>query len=814
MQRRVRRIGTCLAIRIVPVFVLLLAGSAPARAAQEDELGDPTPATGKIEEITVTARKREELLRETPVAISVLSGEDLRELGARSLEDIGDAIPNLVFKQGTGKSASVTIRGLGQRDPRTFLDPSVGIYIDGVYTARADGPLISTLDVERIEVLRGPQGTLYGKNSIGGAINFITRKPGPELEALAELVVGNYDTLETRLMLNLPLVADRLFSRWGFTSEHSEGWSENRITGQRYNDNSLLLGVGQLRLRASDSLVWDIYGNYSKENEKPRAAQCRVSDPQNIFVGAFSEGGRIAGSSFDHGGNCALDSTLDTDEFSSNVRGHYELEAWAVSSVVTFDWEGLFPLEDVTFQSITGYRGQDVSQTADPDGSASLVLDFLQTDPTRQWQVSQELRAAGEAWEGRVAYALGFFGFWEETKDGRGLSRFGPDGGFFVPCGFFGLPGCPMGNEFAVPFPFVPVTRVEVSTPETDVESYAGYGQASVDLTDWLQLTGGVRYTWERKKVALAGVGQGKDTFDHWTPMGTLKFTAPEDLLSGTPLDFGMIYFNFARGFKSGGFNGTPPVENILTGIPGPLDPFAQEELDSWEIGFKLSGLGDRVALSAAFFLSDYKDIQLTASAISGFLTIPRIENAGKATIQGFEVEVQARPFSGLELQASVGFTDADFDEFDDLRLITNPIGIPIGVETVDRSDEDFWNTPKVQFFASLQYRFEFASAGLPAWGSLTPRVDMSYTSSSSYHFQRAGFFAPGKPFEQGSYALWNARLTWLWRDGHVRVSAYVKNAFDRRYFTGAIDLTETFGSGAVFFADRRRTGVDVSYRY
>ena len=270
MAARLRWIGAALA---AAVFASGFAYDAAGVEPENPESDGARDAV--IEEIIVTARKREEGLQETPVAISAFSGDDLRALGARSLEEIGDAVPNLVFKQGTGRSASVTIRGLGQRDPRTFLDPSVGIYIDGVYTARADGPLISTLDVERIEVLRGPQGTLYGKNSIGGAINFITRKPGPELEAFGELRYGNFGTIDTRLMVNVPLVAERLFSRFGFTSEHSDGWSRNRVNGKRYNDNSLLLGLAQLRLLVSDALTWDFYANASKEHEKPRAAQCQ-----------------------------------------------------------------------------------------------------------------------------------------------------------------------------------------------------------------------------------------------------------------------------------------------------------------------------------------------------------------------------------------------------------------------------------------------------------------------------------------------------------------------------------------------------------
>jgi iron complex outermembrane receptor protein len=760
----------------------------------------PTPPAGerrsqrasdKVEEITVTARKMEEGLQETPVAVSAFRSEELAEQGVRNLQDISALVPNLTLKEGTYKGSNITIRGVGQRDIASFLDPGVGVYVDGVYMARGHGTLVSTLDVERIEVLRGPQGTLYGKNSVGGAVNFVTKKPGPDFEASGDIRWGNYDTLDGRVIVNVPLVEERIYSRWAFTSEHSDGWARNVVTGGEMSDRSRLAAAAQIRTLVTDSFTWDLQGSWSKRHEKARAIECIISDPTKSVIGflpldfATSVGivAMFAGDPTlaNMPAECNETRADGPKRVHTELPSQYDLDTSGVTNVFTWDVN-----EDWTVKHLSSWQRQEVRFVQEFDATSTRFASGTYLDPAlKQKQVTQELQLSGRFLDGRASLTTGLFAFWEGTRGGD-VNRF-----------FLGGLSHKRGRD------------------ENDVHSRAAYGQLTYDVSDWIQVTGGLRYSWERKEVAvrefiLTGGVPSSVRYEEWslnwgkwTPLANVKLTAPDEWADRLGLDSAMVYATYAQGFKSGGVNGR--------GFDGPFD---QENLDSYEIGFKTSAFENRITLNAALFWNSYEDIQLTTTAPDD-MGQPNgvIRNAGEATLRGAEVELLAMPTAGLVLRASLGLTDAEYDKFVDQRVVGYS-GMTAVFGPVDRSNEPFLDTPEFQVKASAQYTFGLDRLGLADAGSITPFVGVEIIDDAYHHLAPGGYYAVGEPYKQSRYALWNARLTWTSGDERLHVAAYAVNWSDREYIIGGTDFTDLLGMGTRVYGDPRRYGIEIGYRF
>ncbi len=520
-----------------------------------------------LEELVVTARKRRELLQDTPVSVSVLSGKSLERRGITSLEQIAPYIPNLSVWEGVQGGGMMYSRGVGQRDALVSLDPGVGLYIDDAYVARAQGALLSTVDIERIEVLRGPQGTLYGKNTIGGAIKVITRKPGPDPEVGFSFTGGNFDTLQSTGMFNIPVVDDLLYTRFNFTSRDSSGFDRNRIDGKDHNDDHLLAFRGQMRLLPSGDLTFDFVGHYSDEREQGNGSKCRVSNPvlpalllppnDTLFTQLHSD--------------CAAAQQGDVHEFASNLDDKYSLKSYGAS--MTGLWE-LGPqgfLDNVELKMVTSLREQLVNEGGlDADSTQSTVVNIgvpvplaveqrMLTD-TKQSQTSQEFQLTASTLDDHLKFTGGFYGFWEKTDGGNVNS-----------------------NNFGIER----LERIEIATA-----SYAAYAQSSYSPWDWVELTAGLRFTAEQKQAdrrILSGGNPLVETpfetdeklFQKWTPMAGLAFSAPEQMLEGTPIRSGIAYFTYAQGWKSGGFS-TRRNPALFR-----LSDFSPEEVDNFELGLK-----------------------------------------------------------------------------------------------------------------------------------------------------------------------------------------------------------------------------------
>ena len=411
------------------------------------------PAVG-IEEITVTARKREENLQDTPIAISAFSTDDLKDLDVRRIQDITNSVPNLSFDSaaGTGNSARINLRAVGNGDPISSDDPGVGLYLDGVYLARAQGSLLTVSDIERVEVLRGPQGTLFGKNTIGGAVNIITRKPSFDaFEGSAEVRLGNYDRFDSRVSMNIPIVPELAAARISFATGTRDGFVRNQTTGDRYADDKLLATRGQFLLVPAENMEALFSVDHSIERRKPQGGSCEITNSRfpgtagapaaAIFAsfagtplvtqaanfdagfGTFLFGGPeasngsatsplVATNSFLNA--CSQDLSRDEDKVASDLsfqRDHLK----TFGAAGTFTWE---LLENVSFKSISAWRRQEPEQRRDLDYTAvALAQSSADAGKESQDQISQELQLTGNALDSKLSWVMGAYFFHEKNQD-------------------------------------------------------------------------------------------------------------------------------------------------------------------------------------------------------------------------------------------------------------------------------------------------------------------------------------------------------------------------------------------------------------
>ena len=753
--------------------------TADVAASRESEASEEEDVFGDLDTIVVTARRREEFLQETPVAATVLNGNVLDDRGIESLEEIGVYVPNLTSFSGVQHQGSYYSRGVGQRDAVVTLDPGVGLYVDDVYVARGHGALLPTLDVERVEVLRGPQGTLYGKNTIGGAVKLVTRKPGPQPEVSASLSGGNFDAIESTSVVNVPLVDERLYSRFAFATRDADGYSIN-VNDVDYNDENSLAMRGQLRWLPHEYVTIDLAGDWSREVERGRASKCRIGNPVTAgFIPALSAA-------------CGAIEALPARNFATNRDEKYELESYGTSLTAAWDVGPVLLLDSVDLKSITSWQQQLVDDGfLDLDATALPLVEQWTIDPIRQSQISQEIQSVAALFGDRVRLTSGLYGFWEDTSGGDIASN------------AFGT----MRQE-----------RVEV-----DNASYAVYTQTSWSPFEWVEVTSGVRWTFEEKeatRIITAGATPGElpferrsRDFDRWTPTASIALRAPESLLDHTPLRSAIAYFTYGEGYKSGGFS-TRRDPTVLS-----IAEFQSEQLDNFEVGMKLDAWEGAIQLNLAMFYSEYENIQLTVSRVNP-LSLPfqpdigsSIANAGAATIQGLELEAILRPLPEVTVRGALGLTDASYDRFVDQTWDINPgTGLVENIRPLDRSNEPFFNVPSLSFDGTVEWTILPDRYGLPNVGSITPVVHVYHQSATHSHFTAAGH-ASGR-FRQKPYTLLDLRLLWdLW-DDRTQIAIFANNVTDTRYFDSSVDLTNTLGIGGVYFAQPRTIGAEVRYRW
>ena len=749
-----------------------------------------------LEEIVVTAQKRAESLQDTPIAITALSARTLSDKGIQDISQIAKVTPNLVFDttspiSGLSSGAAVFIRGIGNTDFSLTTDPGVGTYVDGMYVSRSVGGVLDVLDVERIEVLRGPQGTLFGRNTIGGALSITSRAPTEELSGSVSATVGVDGRFNFRGTLDVPF-SETVRSSFAVSHKQRDGYVDRPLVGDKLGNENRQSFRGKVVYEPNDTWGFQLSADYTNIDEESAAAIGRGFT--STFPDGTPGGGGVIGFALTNAGLAGVPVTqaqvdaavaaANLDRFVSAPLGRElrdsdyvsfgtgdtlgttgngnssEIEVSGLSFVVdyhndNFDVKYLFARHDT-----------EGSFLSDPDNSPFSITEVNNPEYDHE-QTTHELQITGSLFENRLKYIAGLYAFDEEGIDT-----------VFVPLHTI-VPG-PPGTIIGFPAGLTNIAAV-------DNDSKAIYFQLDYDINNIWSVTAGARSTEDDKQYAftqfvaavpgtiiplpfplpgavvrpggpvlpgllpLVGTGTGvvNDSFDETT----IKLGLNATLDDGT-----LLYYSFSQGFKSGGF-----VLRYVSPVPEALS-FDPETIDAHEIGVKWQGFNDRVRLNAALFSSEYENIQVTFYDAGGG---PVTANAGTADIQGFELELTAILSDHFKLDMGYGYTDAEYTE------VTAVPGLSDAIDVNDK----LVNTPENTFNAGIEYSSEALG------GELSIRVDYSYTDDIFNDSQNSRFLF------QDSISLWNAAARYRFNENNELV-LFVTNIGDERYVTRLITQT------------------------
>ena len=762
----------------VSTAALAVAGVAAPAFAQQAPAPAPAPApaapesANTIGEVVVTAQFRAQNVQQTPIAITAVNAQMLQNRGQTDIAQVANQAPNVSLKpQGAafGPSLGASIRGVGQYDFNPALEPGVGMYVDDVYYSTLTGSILDLLDLDRVEILRGPQGTLAGQNSIGGAVKLFSKKPDANEGGYLQATYGGLNRLEARGGVDFALVPDQLFVRLAAVTKHYDGY----VTRYDYaclNPGSPLPNMTSrpscelgkeggksysavrtaLRYVPNDRLEINLIGDYTYDNSENPATTLVHTAPLSAAGAALtSVNGVSYGSQF-----------IPSDPYVSYANfympagtvGPFHADAltaedkslykgWGVSGTVDYKFGG-----GLSLKSITAFRGYTSNWSEDNDVSP-LPLGLGVEHLTHQ-QFSQELRLNGSV--GRlIDYTLGGYYFRQKTIYGSHQDLWYP--GIIL--------------DFLQNDPVIAHTK-------------AGFAHAVVHVTDKLNLTGGVRYTDEDKDYTYVRV-----TRDGVTPAPVVgPLNGETARFQGSRWDWRadvdyqwtpdlMTYAQISTGFKGGGVNPRPFV-------PEQVRSFGPETLTAYEVGIKSQWFDRRVRLNLSAFYNKYKDIQLTLLSCPQFggpgpCALP--VNGGDANVKGVEVETELHPYGGLEIDASGSYLNFHY------------IGSSINPNTGIQPWMSTPFNPKWKWSVGAQYAFDVPMLH----GTLTPRVDLSH---QSFVYSNA---LNGPLNRIPGYTVGNARLTWRANEGGWEAAFEVTNFTDKLYYLTTFDLTGA-GGGSV----------------
>jgi iron complex outermembrane receptor protein len=622
---------------IQTALVVATLGAAPIAVFAQD-----VPAVEesevRLEEVTVTAQKREQNLQDVPVSVTAFSGNRIDELGITDIAGVATRTPGFTYGNFSDlKLAPTALRGVTAISSGSAgADPAVGYYLDEVYLGNGASAAIEFFDLERVEVLRGPQGTLFGRNSIGGVINITTRKPVDEFESVVNAEYGNYNYVNAKASVNIPMVPDKLAGRFSVSYVGHDGYTDNLFLGVRGDDASRLSLRGVLRFTPSDTSEWVLRADYADADQHPKLYETLYYNTDTLFYARAT--GEIPG----------LPAVpLNTDPYDrevySDVVSQESLQGWGLAL------NGRIDLGATDLVSISAYRGHEYDNLGDTDMSPLAFL--TDGDPEDVWRFSQEFRLESNS-EGPLSWIAGLYYLRQNTKN-LSYVDVGSDLSVLL-VGDGSIAGLRSGSD-----------------ADMDLNSYAGFGSFTYNLTERYALTLGARYTYEKKKLdynqsdplgLLGGDAdiQGSDDWSAFTPNGSLQAFWTEDAMS---------YVTISYGHKSGGFNDALGEATNIS--------YGPEKLRNYEIGTKTSWYNNRLTVNGALFHMEWEDIQIQADDPNTPIFDPRTSNAGKATSDGVEIEVTAMPVDGLILGLAASWIDAGFDE-GDLPTAPGEPGIPL----------------------------------------------------------------------------------------------------------------------------------------
>lgn len=694
-------------------------------------------AYAQADTIVVTARKKEENLQQTPLSIIALPAGELEKQNISDLSGLNERTPNVFLGAGGGfgsSNAAFYVRGIGADRNAINQEAAVAVYVDDVYYSRSDGALFNILDVEQIEITRGPQGTLYGRNATAGSIRYITREPDLEsFSAQLDVTGGSFARIDARGIVNLPL-SEQFAIRVTAATLNQNGYVTNAL-GQDLGDVSTQIVRGQALWSPSDRLrVLGVF-DYTRTDNNGSATSLTGYDGTQLFPIL------AAGAGFDTdpnfvGSTTRSASVLDSFYQSDNVSGSLTLD---------------YDLNDsLSFKSVTAYRDIGIEANYDFDTAAGALLE--NRDVTRNIKAfSQELQLGGTIGE-RLDWIGGFFYYDEESDDRRFVA-------------FAGDPTAPGGTIRSNPF--------------HGIESISFFGQSTLNVTDRFSITGGLRWNRDKKSIIATELAQDGTplTFlptDVNGNSGPLIISAEDTYkaLSGrVSLEYDLsdtvfAFASYARGFRAGALNDRPRANfdvatqmdpSVNYGINS-VDP---EKLDTYEVGFRSVLADNRVRFNATFFYQELKDFQVANQV--GSITL--LENAAAAEAYGIETEIDLFLSEDLSIDFTGAWLETEITEADPGTPFT--VGNGLG------------NSPEFSFSVGGNYEFDIGQ------GNVISRLDYSY--------QDDFFSNPANDlrFQLPGYGLLSANVRYTAPSGRWSIAAYGKNLTDKEYFSQALNFTD-----------------------
>jgi iron complex outermembrane receptor protein len=724
------------------VALALVVSVVPARAAE-------------LEEIIVTAQRREANIQQVPIAISAFGSEALQNMNAVSMREIAWSTPNLVYEKGVTLNSATIIRGIVPISGSAGSDPTVGYYVDEVYQGGGVSSSLDLYDVERIEVLRGPQGTLFGRNTIGGVINITTKRPPGEFGGYVDAEYGNYDHTRLRGSIGGPLVEGKLNGSLAGVYFDRSGTLDNVYLDRDVNDIHEWSTRGALLYTPTEDVEFLFSGDYRKVDQTAKTYETLINNP-------FSLPGYFCVALYPKPCNFQLNTNPYDRKVFSDFEGKETLEAWnlALRGVVSF--------EGFDFVTITGYSSHDYFNSGESDLSPMHI--GRNNDPEEIERLTQEFRLSSTG-DGRLSWDAGVY-YYHLDSLMAGQIELEQD-------------ALKALGEFQETY------MIKTTTGDMVADSYAVFGSIDYAVTDRFKVTLGARYTYETKEIdydqqdfeqelgfAILGgtvAYQDDDSWDSFTPALTLRYEADEAA---------MVYATVSNGFKSGGYNdGAGDVSGIS---------FGPETLWNYEVGTKMDLADGRVRLNVAAFVMKWDDMQLRVDDPNTPNSFdPRILNAGAAHSNGLELELAAILAEGLTLNTSVGLLDAEFDQG---KL---PDGTPL---------RDLVRAPDYSGSVDLEYTTSVSSG-------------LNLFLRGQYVFTGAYWLAADQSIpqaQQGAYGLLNARVALSDADQRWEVALWGKNLTDETYNIGVFDLLENSFVGQYFnvLGDPRTYGIEVRYNY
>ena len=767
-------VGAALLLPVTPAAAAELGAGTDAAATEAVDAAEAEAAYGEYDggAIIVSARRRDESAQDVPIALSVVGSETLAVTGNYTLTQVQQIVPSLQVFSFNPRNTNINIRGLGSNVALTNdgLENGVGFYIDNVYYGRVGQSQFDLVDLQQIEVLRGPQGTLFGKNTTSGAINITSKKPSFDPEFSGEASVGDYGYYQLRASASGGIIDDLLAVRLSGSVTERRGFLYNTTQNERAQDYSNWSVRGQLLLTPSSDVEVRIIGDFARQKQN------HVLNVFADYFGTYENGAVIPNNFAQRAARFPGYAFPTIDPFArrGEANDHYQsnMDGYGVSGQL--DWD----IGAAKLTSITAYRWWDWNPANDGDSTSLPVITKAQQS-NRQRQFSQEIRLASDS-GGPVDYVVGAYYFWQVIR-GKGATAYGPAAALW---------NRPAASPFSLAAWEAAVNGFEAnSTSDPRTKSYAVFGQLDWKFTDRLTLTAGLRYTHEKKSGSfhqfhVAGVdlsmlpaeiaGPATILRGQFNPVTDISTSFTDNSVSGLATlswqfaDDALAYATYSRGNKSGGLN--------LTALPLGIDPdVAPEKVDSYEVGLKTQWLDRKVTLNVAGYWTEIGDYQtaITEQVPDTVNFRQYIANIPGVRSRGFEGDLSVAPNERLSFYASAAYADTTYSDYPNAPQAPERLNLD-GKQ--DLTGAQLPGVPKFTYTLGGD-----ASAPLGALGArdLSLYVHADYSHRSTFNTSSSDSIYADVP----AFGIANARIGFRTDDGLFDLSLWARNLFDKDYF-------------------------------